>query len=95
MLVCHKFGHVGLTVRALYNFEGEAGEELDLKEGQIYRVYEQNNNGWWKGVTLFGKCGWYVFCCLFLFFVPPLRNALKKKLSRPTTSGFRALMLRL
>ena len=51
--------HPGLTVRALYTFEAEGGEELDLKEGQIYRVYEQNHNGWWKGVTLFGKCGWF------------------------------------
>jgi myosin-1 len=42
--------------KALYNFEGQAGEMNLTKDGQ-YEVKEKDDNGWWL-VVKNGQEGW-------------------------------------
>ncbi|KAF9432077.1 hypothetical protein BGZ76_011298 [Entomortierella beljakovae] len=43
-------------VRAIYNFDASADEELSLRKGDIVRVIEKIDDGWWDG-ELFDKNG--------------------------------------
>lgn len=43
---------------AKYDFAGTTDIELDIKKGDVIKVIEKSDNGWWKGVFA-GLVGWF------------------------------------
>ena len=43
---------IKFTVRALYDYESTAPEEINLLKGQIIPVTEAHEDGWWEGIVI-------------------------------------------
>ena len=44
--------------QVLFAYEPQASEELELCEGHVVRILEQNDAGWWLGADIDGRTGW-------------------------------------
>jgi len=43
--------------RALYDYQGQTGEELSFREGDMVAIVKKDPGGWWEG-ELQGRRGW-------------------------------------
>lgn len=52
-------------MRALYDYEAQGPDEIDIRNGEIIELTEDGQNyaeGWWEGKCPVMTCGYDVWC---------------------------------